>query len=88
MEAAEDRPAGTATEFPVYRQLRDGRHYYRIEGPEAFTELQRVGARVVVHRVAAMAYPEKLRIADMLSGSDGRFLPLEVEEWQRLFDLI
>ena len=70
-------------EFPVYRQLADGRHFYRIEGPGSFTDIQVIGKRTVVHHVEARAYPERLRIQDMIDGHGGRYLPMEPEEWER-----
>ncbi len=57
--------------IPVYRSSADGSHHYRIEGADRFTELQRVGARWVMHVVVAHAYPEKVRLAGILSGADG-----------------
>ncbi|MEO8589605.1 MAG: hypothetical protein ABI432_09565 [Flavobacteriales bacterium] len=86
MAAAEDslqHKGGKGTRFPVYRMLADGRHFYRIEGRTRFTEIQLVGARSVVHHVDATAYPEQLRVQDMIDGHRGSYLPLEAEEWER-----
>lgn len=71
------------TVFPVYRMLADGRHFYRIESPLLFTEIQLIGTRAVAHRVEAKAYPEQLRVQDMIAGHGGSYLPLEAEEWER-----
>ena len=64
------------TIFPVYRILADGRHFYRIESPLLFTEIQLIGSRAVAHRVEAKAYPEQLRVQDMIAGHGGTYLPL------------
>jgi len=83
---AEDSPAHLplkAVDFPVYRQLADGRHFYRIESPRRFIEIQLIGGRAFVHRVDARAYPEQLRIQDMIDGHGGSYLPLEALEWER-----
>ncbi|HMC96376.1 MAG TPA: hypothetical protein VKG92_01870 [Flavobacteriales bacterium] len=72
----------------MYRQLNDGRHFYRIESAVGFTEIQMVGGRGVVHRVDASAYPEQLRIQDMIDGMGGRYLPLEAGEWERRWSAI
>lgn len=74
-----------AASFPVYRQLADGRHFYRIEGPTRFTEIQRMGGRLVVHLVEAQAYPELVRIEQMIQATDGHFLPLDPAEWEVLY---
>lgn len=68
--------------FPAYRQLAGGGHLYRIDADDHFTELQRIGERWVRHVVVARAYPEKVRIVEMLSGAAGRYLPLTAEEWE------
>lgn len=62
-------------EQPIYRRSRNGRNFYRILSGTAFTEVQLIGNRSVVHHVVAETYPERLRIADMLAMTDGLFLP-------------
>ena len=71
--------------FPVFRRTGDGTHLYRIEGMDRFTELQRIGKRWVVHEIAAEAYPEKVRIMEMIDGDQGRYLPLSEGEWEVVF---
>jgi len=61
-----------------------GAHYYRIDGPADFVELQRVGSRVLRHAVTRAQYPEQLRIAEMIACTDGRFEPIAAEEWEAL----
>lgn len=72
--------------FPIYRRTADGRHAYRIEAPDRFTEIQFVGRRVLLHEVVAKAYPEKLRIVEMIALADGRYVPLAPGDWQDLHD--
>lgn len=68
---------------PIYRCSADGAHLYRIDGPDRFTELQRVGARWVMHVVVASAYPEKVRLAGIVSGADGT-IPSDGREFERI----
>lgn len=68
--------------------LADGRHFYRIESPVLFTEIQIIGSRAVAHRVEAKAYPEQLRVQDMIAGHEGAYVALEAEEWERQWALI
>lgn len=75
-------------EFPILRRTADGRHLYRIDGMERFTELQRIGKQWVLHEVKADAYPEKVRIMEMIHGDDGRYIPLEEGEWDAVFRTI
>ena len=72
---------GEGDAFPIYRRTADGRHVYRIEALDAFTEMQRVGNRWLVHRVNASAYPERVRIMEMIDGADGRYLATDEEAW-------
>jgi hypothetical protein len=67
--------------FPVYRKSLDNKHFYRIESRERFVEVQRVGNRQLLHHVTANAYPEKLRIMEMIECFEGRYLPMGSEEW-------
>lgn len=80
MAAAEDRP-GNAAGFPRYRRLRGGGHYYRIDGPDRFVEVQVVGTRRLVHTVQARAYPELLRIQEMIDGAEGRYEEITANDW-------
>ncbi len=66
--------------FPIYRRLRGGQHLYRISASDRFEELQRIGARWVLHRVQATAYPELLRIHEMRSET-GPFECSDEAEW-------
>ncbi|MBK8227702.1 MAG: hypothetical protein IPK70_11065 [Flavobacteriales bacterium] len=81
--AAEDRIGLWG--FPAFRKLVGGAHYYRIDGPRDFVEVQRVGSRLVRHAVNQAPYPEQLRIAEMLSCTDGRFEPLDEDAWAELW---
>jgi hypothetical protein len=67
--------------WPQYRRMADGRHYYRVEGPDRFTELQRVGSRWLSHTVVATMYPELVRIQEMLAGGEGVYEVVEQADW-------
>ena len=73
--------------FPAYRRSANGRHFYRIESTRAFTEVQVVGLRAVIHRVREAAYPEQLLIEEMLSMREGRYIPLQAVEFEHVLDL-
>ncbi len=80
-DEAEDSAKGPVV-FPQYRCTADGRHAYRIMA-DRFTELQRVGRRFQVYEVVARAYPEMLRIQEMLHGADGHFRPMDAAAWDQ-----
>ncbi len=81
MSAREGNPAGWA--YPAYRRMVGGSSLFLIEGPRRFIELQRIGSRLVKHEVEAVAYPEQLRIMDMLSCANGAYVVIPREEWER-----
>ncbi|MBK9147882.1 MAG: hypothetical protein IPM12_08700 [Flavobacteriales bacterium] len=81
--AAEDRSGPIA--FPAYRRLQGSDHYYRIDGPASFAEVQRIGRRLVRHRVTDAKYPEQVRIAQMLDCDDGRYAVLDEEAWAAIW---
>jgi hypothetical protein len=85
MAGAEGRTEGDAG-FPVYRRTSDGLHHYRILAADRFEEVQRIGRRYVFHDVLATAYPERVRVAEMIAVSEGRYLPSNAEEWDRVMD--
>lgn len=70
--------------LPAYRQLRGGAHYYRILAEDHFEELQRIGSRWLLHEVRATAYPERLRVHEMLACTTP-FEELGETEWSRAF---
>jgi hypothetical protein len=74
----------TTPPFPVHLRLTHGHSVYRIASDTEFTEVQRVGSRFIAHRITALTWPERLRIADMLANADRSLDPIteaEFEEW-------
>jgi hypothetical protein len=68
--------------YPIYRQLAGGGHLYRVESPYRFTELQRIGGRWVKHTIQAVAYPEMVRIHELVEGEEGRYVALDADQWR------
>ena len=83
-EAVEDSMAPESG-APQYRRTADGRHAYRITAG-GFTEIQRIGRRFIVHEVYARAYPEMVRIHQMLHDPHGRYLEITAAEWHLLWE--
>lgn len=46
-------------------------------------ELQRIGRRWVMHVVDGGAFPEQVRIQEMLRLEEGRYEAISREEWER-----
>ena len=68
--------------FPAYRKLKGAQRYYRIDAADHFTEVHFIGERPVLQAVRAAAYPERLRVAEMISGDGGRYVSITEAEWQ------
>lgn len=66
--------------FPAYRRSHGGRHLFKISAPDRFEELQRIGKHWVLHTVVASAYPEKVRVQEMLDGA-WSFEDSDADEW-------
>lgn len=75
-----------APRFPLYRRSSNGLNWYRIEGPDAFTEVQRVGGRHLRHHLVAQVYPERVRVMELIA-ADGPFMPCEREEFEAVLRL-
>ncbi len=75
-------PRSLDNSFPKFRMLIDGRHFYRIDGPEEFTEIQIIGTRRTIHDIKATAYPEKLRVRQMIDMSDGLYTEIDALRWE------
>ncbi|MBP6313019.1 MAG: hypothetical protein WAR83_10950 [Flavobacteriales bacterium] len=88
MEEAEDSALkGLVGEYPVYRKMHSGTRFYRIESASSFSEIQLIGSKRVVHTIAAKAYPEMVRIQDMLH-DNFIYAPISEEEWSAEFDKV
>src|SRR5688572_23806060 len=53
-------------QFPAYRKYKNGRNYFKILNESEFEELQVVGSKVILRRVKAVQFPEKIFIKDLL----------------------
>ena len=72
----------------MYRMLMDGRHFYRIQSDSAFTEIQLIGSRRTVHEIVASAYPEKVRIQQMITLADGLYEVIDAARWEDEWDAV
>lgn len=70
-------------DFPQYRKLSNDRSFYRINSNDNFEELQIIGDSVILHRIRAEKYPEKLRIMEMLDCVVG-YQKSTSDEWEML----
>ncbi len=79
-----NEPLGVPDALPQYRRSAHGTNYYRIDAPDRFEELQLIGTRVVRHSVEARAYPERLRVMEMLAGGGGAYVPVPAAEYEAM----
>ncbi len=83
MSEAEDSRDDVGS-YPVYRRMDGAGHFYRVEGPTSFTEVQVIGGRCVAHHVRSSAYPERLRIAHLVA-CEPPYVEMEKVDWERIY---
>ena len=54
-----------------------------MEAEDRFTELQRLGARWIIHVVKDAPYPERVRIMEMVDGHGGAFLAIDAAVFEQ-----
>ena len=69
------------TVFPFYRKLSNSKAFYKINSPDEFEEIQLLGTKRLHYVHAALQYPEKLKIRDMIALEDPSYLESGEEEW-------
>ena len=62
--------------FPIFMELVNGNSIYRIDSLERMEEIQVIGSKYAVFVLEAKIYPDRVRIADMISN--------EGKHWNRL----
>ena len=67
--------------FPQYRKLKGLQVYYLIESEQSFTEIKKLGNKLLEENIVATQFPERLRIQDMLTCAEGRFEMITEEEY-------
>lgn len=67
--------------FPQYRKLKGLQVFYLIESNQSFTEIKKLGNKLLEENIVATQFPEKLRIQDMLNCTDDRFQVITKEEY-------
>ncbi len=70
--------------FPFYCKLSNEKSYYKVESPDVFIELQRLGSLISKYKIVANQYPEKLRIMDMMELKDGIWIASSKAEFDAL----
>lgn len=80
MSAGEDR--FHVDGYPAYRRMKGTGRLFRIDGPRRFSELQPLGKHWLMHEVDASAYPEQVRVQEMLLCAGGAYEIAEASEWE------
>lgn len=58
-------------QFPQYRRYKNRLSYFKILSQDEFEEIQVIGDKLLVNRVKAKQYPEKVFINDLLFKHEG-----------------
>lgn len=67
--------------YPFHRRSANGLHHYRVEGPQLFLEVQRVGSRRILHRVEVRMWPDQLFLSELEACAEGRYMEVDEQVW-------
>ena len=81
--AAMDEPR-----FPLYRRSANGLNWYRVDSFTRLVEVQRVGSRLLLHHLQAVAWPEQARIRELIAMLDGLVEECSASEVEELIALV
>ena len=56
-------------EFPVYRKYTNNKNYFKIINDNEFIEISVIGKQVIIKKIEAKIYPDKLFISDLIQCS-------------------
>ncbi len=74
---------GMNYDFPQYRKLKNEKSFYFIESLVVVHEVQQMGNRWTEHTLKAKILPERLHISDILEGTNGIYLTITKEEFEK-----
>lgn len=55
--------------FPVYRKYTNNKNYFKIINDNEFIEISVIGKQVIIKKIEAKIYPDKLFISDLIQCS-------------------
>lgn len=70
--------------YPVYRKYKGIEVWFKILSDAEFIEVKKMGNRIICDRIAAIQYPEKLRIQDMISCYEERWESVDANQVELL----
>jgi len=53
--------------FPVYRKYTNNKNYFKIIHANEFTEVSVIGKQVIIKKIEAKIYPDKMFILDLIN---------------------
>ena len=56
-----------AEEFPVYRKYTNNKNYFKIINNNEFIEVSVIGKQVIIKKIEAKIYPDRLFILDLIN---------------------
>ncbi len=74
-------------EFPQYRRYHNGRHYFRIDGPESFEEVRALGSRWIIEQRVARILPDRNLVHDLLHDFEAFGEKIPQSEYDRIRQL-
>lgn len=75
-------------EFPIYRKYEGDFSFFKIEGPNKFIELKRLGDFVTKYEIKAKILPDFQFITDMIDKHNNHWLESTEEEFEAILALL
>lgn len=63
--------------YPVYRKFKGIDVWFKISSDTSFIEIKKLGSRLLISKIQAVQFPEKLLIQDMIAKHENRWEEVE-----------
>lgn len=65
--------------YPIYRKFKGIEVWFKITSDVSFIEIKRMGTKMLISKVEAVQFPEKLLIQDMIALHENRWEQVDQE---------
>ncbi|MBK6950933.1 MAG: hypothetical protein IPH24_02500 [Crocinitomicaceae bacterium] len=70
--------------YPIYRKFKGIDVWFKISSDTSFIEIKKLGTRVLISKIEAVQFPEKLLIQDMIAKHENRWEEVDQEVVERI----
>ncbi len=70
--------------YPIYRKFTGIDVWFKISSDSSFIEIKKLGTRLLISKIEAVQFPEKLLIQDMIAKHENRWEEVDPEVVERI----